>query len=313
MRDVRALAALTHILALRLLREGMVRRSLLWPTALTAGTLIGTLVVFASLEGHVAVGVLPGLPEEITAELEARGYELELVADPEAAVRDGLWAALDPPTLWTNDRGARALELESATRELMGASWRPTARTPLPRVRESGTNGTLVCRLVATLFALYGVVFGLGMVARDREDGTLAAELSLPIARWVPGAARWTAGWVLLSIFYALCVGTFDALMGLSDPGATTRHGAAACGAATALGVALVGRAGLRQSFAGPFAMGMTAATGLITLGATSPSIGQWLPLASVYSEGSGWVPLALTLVCGGLAALGFSLRAARE
>jgi hypothetical protein len=312
-RTLRALFELSAVLIRRLLREGMVRRSLVWPTGLTAGTLIATLLVFASLRGSETVAVTSATDASVVAAIERVGFTTLPATDPEGMVRSGTFAAVDGQILWTNGRGPRALQLEAALREELGASWRPDPVVPLPTTADAAPSGAAICRLVATLFALYGVVFGLGMVARDRDDGTLAAELALPIPRWVPGAARWIASTVLLSAFYGLCVATFAAIMGLPDAGAMARHGTAACGAATALGLMVVGRAGLRQSFAGPFAAGMGAATGLIALGNAAPSIGQWLPLASVFTDGNGWAPLLGTVVSGVLAAATFALRAARE
>ncbi|MFT4626945.1 MAG: hypothetical protein ACI8PZ_005626 [Myxococcota bacterium] len=313
MHTLRALYELVSVLIRRLLREGMIRRSLLWPTGLTAGTLVATLVVFASLRGSEIVGVSSTVDKALVEMLEADGFHTVQVEDARAAVLGGTWAALDGAVLWTNDRGPRALQLEASVRTFLDAPWRPDPVVPLPKAAEAAPNGAAVCQLVASLFALYGVVFGLGMVARDRDDGTLAAELALPIARWVPGAARWIAGTLLLSLFYALCVAIFDAIMGLPDAAAMTRHGAAACGAATALGVMAVGRTSLRQSFAGPFAAGMGAATGLIALGNANPAVGRWLPLASVFTDGDGWAPLAGSLVAGVIASAAFALRAARE
>ncbi len=312
-RTARALVELVAVLVRRLLREGMVRRSLLWPTALTAGTLVATLIVFASLQATETVGVTRAVSAELRGVIEAAGFEPVFVSDAREAVRNGTWAAVDGQVLWTNDRGPRALQLEAALREALEAPWRPDPVVPLPQTADAAPSGAAVCRLVASLFALYGVVFGLGMVARDRDDGTLAAELALPIPRWVPGAARWIASTLLLSSFYALCVATFAAIMGLPDAAAMARHGAAACGAATAIGLVVVGRAGLKQSFAGPFATGMGMATGLIALGNTHPAVGSWLPLASVFTGGDGWAPLAGTLVAGALASAIFAVRAARE
>ena len=312
-RTLRALFELSVVLIRRLLREGMVRRSLVWPTGLTAGTLIATLLVFASLKGSETVAVTPAVDASVVAAIERVGFKTTPATDPESMVRSGTFAALDGQVLWTNDRGPRALQLEAAVREELEAPWRPDPVVPLPTTADAAPSGVAICRLVAALFSLYGVVFGLGMVARDRDDGTLAAELALPIPRWVPGAARWLSSTVLLSAFYGLCVATFAAIMGLPDAAAMARHGTAACGAATALGLMVVGRAGLRQSFAGPFAAGMGAATGLIALGNASPQLGQWLPLASVFTDGDGWAPLLGTVVSGVLAAATFALRAARE
>jgi ABC-type transport system involved in multi-copper enzyme maturation permease subunit len=165
--------------------------------------------------------------------------------------------------------------------------------------------------MLMLLFALYGVVFGVAMIARDRDDGTLEAELSLPMARWVPGAARWTSSTAVLAIFLGYCVALFDALVGVPDAGALIRHGIAASGGAVCLGIAVVGRAGIRRGFSGPFAIGLTIATALLGMGIGLPRVGQWLPLASVLAGGDGWAPLTLSLLSGVVASALFAWRSA--
>ena len=99
-----------------------------------------------------------------------------------------------------------------------------------PTARSQFARGDIVCAVLALLFVLYGLVFGLGGVARDRDDGTLEMELSLPIPRWVGGMARWIASTLVLSVFYTVSVWMLAALLPVPGMGAVIRNGIAAAG-----------------------------------------------------------------------------------
>jgi hypothetical protein len=182
----------------------------------------------------------------------------------------------------------------------------------MPDTADAAPQGALFSKLVAILFTLYGVVFGLGMVARDRDDGTLEAELALPLPHWVAGATRWLSATLVLSLFYAYSVILFDAIIGVADRGAMIRHGMAATGGATALGLVAVGKAGIKQGFSGPLAGGLTATMAVMGIGLAQPDIGSYLPLASLFAGGSGWIPVGVSLGLGVLASWIFSVRSAR-
>jgi len=297
----------------RFLREGFVLRSLVWPAGLTIGTLLATLLVFSVTRRSEAVGVSPDVDAALVERLESEGWSPVITEDPEAALRSGqVWAATDGSTLW-HGSGARALQLESLLRQRLGATWWPEAEVRMPSTQDAAPQGAIFATLVAVMFTLYGVVFGLGMVARDRDDGSLEAELALPLPHWVAGASRWLAATIVLSIFFAFSVALFDAVIGVSRPTALVRHGIAATGGATALGLISVGRAGVKQGFSGPLAAGLAAAMGLMGVGLARPEIGATLPLASLMSGGSGWVPVGVSLVFGILASFAFSVRSARS
>lgn len=316
MTDLRATALLTASLIRRLLREGLVVRSLVWPSGLASGVLLLTLAVVALLRTAGAVAVSEAAPAAVRDAVVAEGWEVVDAADGARVaelVRDGdAWAGTDGATLWLRGESADALVLESRLRGLRGSAWTPAAERPTQGAAATTAAGARIVRILLPLFALYGVVFGLGMVARDRDDGTLDAELSLPVARWVPGAARWLAGTAVLTAFVAYAVALFDAILGVAESGALVRHGFAATGGAVAVGIAAAGRAGLKQGFSGPLAFALTTTAGLMAFGAGSPSLGRWLPMASLAAGGDGWVPAALATLGGAIAALGFAWRSAR-
>lgn len=316
MTDLQACALLTGSLIRRLLREGLVVRSLIWPSTLASGVLLLTLAVVALVRTSGVVAVAGDAPAAVRDAVVAEGWVVVTAADAAevaARVRDGdAWAGTDGSSLWLRGDSADALVLEARLRALRGSAWTPSAVRQVQGAATTTVAGARIVKLLLPLFALYGVVFGLGMVARDRDDGTLDAELSLPIARWVPGAARWLAGTAVLTAFVAYSVAVFDAILGVAEPGALVRHGFAATGSAVALGIGATGQAGMRQGFSGPLAFSLTAAAGLMALGAGSPVVGQFLPLGSIGGGGSGWVPAALTLVAGVVASAGFAWRSAR-
>ncbi|NCG18338.1 MAG: ABC transporter permease subunit [Rhodobacterales bacterium] len=312
-RDGPALLALCQIMIRRLFREGMVVRSMLWPPVLTAGTLVGTMVVVVLLKSPATVAIPSTLSAELTRELTAAEFQLIWVDDPAAAVKRGdVWAGTDGTTLWLTQGDGGSVSLESIVRKHHGSAWRPVPPKQLPGADQSSLAGTTFVQIITILFALYGVVFGIGMVARDRDDGTLEAELSLPISRWVPGAARWIAGTLVLSIFLGYSIAIFDAIIGVTNPLQLMRHGIAACGGSMTLGIIVIGTAGTKQGFSGPLAFALTSATALFGVGFSALAIAPYVPLASVFAGGSGWSPLGLTLASGVLTGAGFGWRSGK-
>jgi len=308
-----AVVLLTATLIRRFLREGFVLRSLVWPAGLAAGTLLMTLLVVAMVKESQFIGVPADLDPALVERLQEEGWTPKITDDLEATMRARQsWAATDGTVMWRNWR-PESLRLESILRERKGAKWRPEADVKMPTASEAAPQGALFTKLVAILFTLYGVVFGLGMVARDRDDGSLEAELALPLPHWVAGATRWLAATSVLSLFFSFSVVLFDAIIGVEQGGALIRHGIAATGGATALGLIAVGKAGIKQGFSGPLAGGLTGAMGVMGVGLAMPQVGSYLPLASLFAGGSGWIPVAIAMGLGVVASAVFSFRSARS
>ncbi|MEQ1564567.1 MAG: ABC transporter permease subunit [Myxococcota bacterium] len=286
----------------RLLREGLVLRSMLWPGLVVCLTLACTLMVLAAFRPARTVVVSAALDPELRAALEASDFLVIDDPDPAAAVRRcrptiGIETAADGTnSLWVCRSHPSALVVEAIVRQQMHAPWRPVAPPP-PDPKTGTVPGGLVCRIFGVLFVLYGLVFGLGGVARDRDDGSLEAELSLPIPRWIGGLARWLASSLILGAFYTLTVLAFASVFIVDDAPAVIRHGVAASSVGVALGLAVVGTAGLKNGFSGPLGVGMTAATALVGAGASWQL--DWLPLASLLTRGDGWAPLGIALGIG--------------
>ncbi|MCB9669466.1 MAG: ABC transporter permease subunit [Alphaproteobacteria bacterium] len=311
MSDLRALAWLTIDLVRRLLREPQVVRSLLWPVALVPLTLMLTVFAYVWLEGDWPVGVGPSTPTEVVERLKDEGFTTVPVEAPRDAVLTGGYRyATDGDTLWVSAARGRTLQVERVLREAKGARWRMGPAIP-PNANEE--QGGRVMGVIGVLFVLFGVVFGAAVVARDRDDGTLEAQLATGTARWIHGASRWLAGTFVLALHYGLAILVLHAILGVSDAGPVTRNGFAACSGGVAVGLLVIGRGGLKNGFSGPLATGLTVATLLAGLGLLAPGVARHVPIASLLAGGDGWTALGSACALGGLAVGMFTLRSARS
>ena len=307
---IRAVTALLRSHLQRLVRESMARRALGFPVVLTTATLLATLAVVSIGRGVPAVATTAPLEPAAVPALDEAGLRVVEVVDAQVAVRDGAAiVGLDGTTLWTAG-GRDALVAEQALRTARQASWAPMP-PPLPGRAQAASQGQTISTLLMAIYALYGVVFGAGMIARDRDDGTLEVELTLALPKAVHGFTRWTAATLVVGLWVSLAVLLTASLLGLPDAGATLRHGVAATGAAVALGLASVGRAGIQSGFAASLAAGLSLTTGLLGLGYALPSVGAWLPLSSLAAGGSGYVPLLGMFVLAALSIGVFTWRSA--
>lgn len=314
MRSLRAFVLLSLDGMRRLLREGIVLRSLVFPVVLTILAVVGTVAVVLWIQAPRSLALSPEAAHpELVAAVEADGDRVVVVADPGQAVRDDEAAiGTDGTTLWIGNGGHPPLRLEAKVREHLGTVWRPYR--PEAQRKASVQNDDAPRRLavfIGALFALYGVVFGAGGVARDRDQGTLDAELAMPVPHVVVGFARWTSGTLVLSAFFAMSVGLVHAIMGVGDPTPLILHGGAACGASTAIGLLVIGRAGLDRGFAGPMSAGLVAVFGLAGAGLARGPM-QWVPIASLLArDASAWPPVLGAIALGVVAALAFARRTA--
>ncbi len=306
----RSLVWLTAAILRRLVREGMVMRSLLFPTAIVVGTLLITLAVASVVRGNSRVALTPDVWQqtELVGQIQDMGLEpyesTTLVEDIEEW---RAWAGFDGKTMYIQGSAADGARLEAMLRTRAGADWIPEPIYNRPTGAQAARQGRFVLQGMALLFALYGVVFGAGMVVRDRSEGTLEAEFSLPVPHWYHGAARWLAGTIGLSLFLVFGLALLHATLGLSDPGAMLRHGLAANAAATAIGMFAAARAGRDTGFSGPFTFGISAVTGLVTLSVVFPEAAVWIPLASIATAGTGWPPLFTAGLCAVVAIASFA------
>ena len=312
--DLRATVLLVGALYRRLVREGMIVRSLTFPIGLVVGTLVATIGLVAWIRYTPLVALHPTLdrPELVEPLREAHFVPL-FRDDPRAAIEeDGAWAASDGETLWLSGGGPGALVIESLLREEQGADWLPSTDVPRPGLNVATAMGRNVVVLLGVLFSLYGVVFGAGMVARDRDDATFEVELSLGVSRWVHGLVRLLAGSSVLAGFLCLGVALCAAILGLDDPVAMMRHAVACAVGSTCIGLLCVGRAGIQSGFSSALAVGMSVATASFSIGPLAPAVGAWVPMASLLAgPSSGYQALVGSALSALIAVFVFTRRSA--
>ncbi|MEM6929486.1 MAG: ABC transporter permease subunit, partial [Myxococcota bacterium] len=208
-RAARTLILLTGSMVQRLLREGMVLRSLVWPGLVASLTLMITVAFLALTRPSRNVAVTPDVPAELVSAFAERRFALESYVDDDAvrkAVEDGdISIGTDGVTLWVRGSSIASLEVENILRTHLGARWMPMP-DPLPDASRASLAGRNIVRVLGMLFVMYGAVFGLGGVARDRDNGSLEAELALPVPRWISGFARWLASTFTLGLFFTISI-----------------------------------------------------------------------------------------------------------
>lgn len=299
-----ALAYLVGALWTRLAREGLVLRSLLYPILLSGGTLALTLGGVIAFSPGRTVALTDEVYADLQADLSAMHFAVYPAPDPQAEVwARRAWGGSDGQTLWIRYGGPHATALEAELRERAGTAWRPPRGVKLPKQGENTAAGALIARIMGALFTLYGVVFGVGLVARDRQDGTLAAEWALAIPSLLPPLARWIAGSTALSAFFVYSTLLWHALFGVEAPLLTGRNGVAAALASVSVGLAATGQATMGAGFAAALTRGLAAGAALLGVGMAWPALGAYLPIASLTAEGGGWIALTLALASGPAAA----------
>jgi hypothetical protein len=264
--------------------------------------------------GRLALTQTAAKPELI-AEAESRGFDVVIVDDPRTMVEAGqALCGTDGSVIWSYKAGNDANRLDGMVRRHFNAGWyMVTGDRSVQRANGSRSARNLV-RVIASLFAFYGVVFGAGSVARDRDEGTLDAELATAVPMWVHPAARWLAGSAVLSTFFLFAVLLFDGLIGTEGASALALHGVASCMASVALGLIVVGRASIETGFIGPLSIGLVVIVSLMSYGLAVSGPEQMIPVASIYSLGASGVGSVIVATLFGAAATAiFTWRATVE
>ena len=300
----------------RLLREPRVVRSLAWPVFLSPVVMGGTLIVVALLNEPLRVVGVPqaGVDDGVAQALTDAGWTLVPTVDPEEAVRSGeIDLAIDGDRLWSQTNPRQTLELESVLRRQRGAAWRLDPIVALPSPADLRRSSDALLLTITLLFVLYGLAFGLGALAKDRDEQVLDIELTLPIRAWMPAAARWGAATLSLGAAVVLTVGLLQVFLPSNQPLDAAGRAIGGVAAAAAIGIAIVGGAGLKQGFSGPFAFGSFLVAGAFLAGPSAPAITRYVPIASILTDGPGWVSLLGGFVSGPIAALIFERRVRRS
>jgi hypothetical protein len=235
--------------------------------------------------------------------LQAAGFSVVEVPDAGEAVRAGRASLAAAPgeagiVLLRGGITAPALRAEAALREALAAPWRLDLPAPEANARDAGLAAGWMAAIVAFLYVLYGVVLGVGLVARDRDEGSWEAEHGLPLPFWVHGAARLAAGCLALWIGLLATLALLHALIGIEGVSRWLWLGAASAAAGVGLGLLALSRASA-EGFSGPLSRALSAALLGVGLGFAAPKLGAFLPIcalsAAVRGEGSGLALAAAT------------------
>jgi hypothetical protein len=279
---VRAVPVLTAALLVRLVREGFLLRALVWPGLLSAVSLVGTALLVGVMRGAPVVAIAD---PSLAPLLEQGGFEPRVVADPRAEFDSGRVgkAIVESPKgfqLVTRTADQDLRNVESIARDALGANWRITIEPPPPPA-DLREPTKLVAALVAILFTLYGVVLGAAVLYRDRQEGVIEAELSLPLPVWVHAFARLVATCAGLVVAYVTTLALLDGLLGIHQLGPWLLQGSAATitGASLGLGSMALGRG---DSFSAPLSRALVASMALLLAGNADAPFGPWMPIASL-------------------------------
>ncbi len=314
------LIPLTAAALKRLCRRGMLLRALVWPGALTALALLGSVTASSALQAPPEIAATDPV---LASALSEAGLVVIGDADPAGAVSAGraaraAWWRDGRPALAISARrtllggGADNLRAEGALRALVDAPWQLTVTQPPTRSADLERSVRWMAGLVSVLFTLYGVVIGLAALAGDRTTGVLEAELTLPVPTWVHPAARLIAAGIALSLALGATLLLLDALIGGADLGAWGLLGSAAAIAAGGVGVGALPAQTSGSGFSAALSRALVICTALLAAGAALPAL-SWLPMASLGALAAGMDPGLTAAVLGVLVAVGGGGIAARR
>jgi hypothetical protein len=303
--NVRALAGLSLAIVLRLLREGLVVRALVWPGLLTAMSMFISASVTIAWRNNPVIYVSDAA---LVQPLEAADFKVRVHPDPEATLRDGtseraVWREGEKLVMGVTWGGILSTKAESVLRNHVEERWRLEVPSPQKRRRDSvelrPVTG-LLAGVVALLFTLYGVVIGAGSLYRDRSSGVLESDLALPVPRWIHAAARLVALSAVLGPALIVSLFIVDTLLPIFKLYQWMFTGILAALTGGMLGVASMARNANRRGFSAALSQSLTITMGLIALGFAAPVVGRAFPLVSLGSSFAGgqaslWsVPVAI-------------------
>jgi hypothetical protein len=316
--NLRALLGLALSVVLRLMREGLVVRALLWPGFLTAlSVFISASFTMVWKGGYYIYVSEPAL----VAPLEAEGFEVTVIPDPESVMLSRLseravWREGDHLVLGMSLVESSRSRAESVLRNFTGERWR--VELPPEKARTQSTDELrpitgMVAGIVGLLFTLYGVVIGTGALYRDRSSGVLESDLALPVPRWIHAAARLLALGVVLGPALVVSLLVVDSLLALHNVEMWMADGFLAAFTGGTMGVALMARADAKRGFSAALSQALMLSMGLISLGFVLPQWGCLLPVLSLGSAFAGvhssWVVLPVTLLLATIVCADFHRR----
>jgi hypothetical protein len=304
--NARAVVVLAFSVMLRLVREGLVVRALLWPGLLTALSIFVSASFTVTWKGG---NYIYTDQPDLVRPLEEEGFEVTLMDNPESFLLDrradrAVWREGDKLVLGVSPAESYRSRAEVRLRDVLEERWRlelPPANLA-PRHRDDLAPITgIIAGIVGLLFTLYGVVIGTGALYRDRSSGVLESDLALPIPRWVHPAARMLALATVLGPAMIVSLVIVDSLLAMHHMRSWMVDGFFAAVAGGALGIALMARADAKRGFSAPLSQGLMATMAMISLGYWAANVGQYLPLLSLGSafanQHSSWTVVPITVL----------------
>jgi hypothetical protein len=304
--NLRALVGLSLSVILRLMREGLVLRALLWPGLLTALTMFISASFTVAWRSSNSIYVSES---SLVAPLQADGFEVTMTDNPESIVANRLteravWREGDHLVLGVSLIESSRSKAEMLLRNLTQERWRlelPTQQAKSQATKEIRPITGMVAGIVGLLFTLYGVVIGTGALYRDRSSGVLESDLALPVPRWLHAAARLFALATVLGPALVVSLLVVDSLLALHQVRMWMFDGFVAAVAGGTIGVALMARADAKRGFSAALSQALMLSMGLISLGFAQPTWGHFLPVLSLGSafanQHSSWVVVPITLL----------------
>jgi hypothetical protein len=280
----RILAELSRALIVRLLREGFVLRALVWPGALCAATIAGTVVIY------LVWGLTPPIvvsDQQLARAMEAADFNVTVDENPLAALERGVairgaWREGDTYILGEYFGGPSTLRAEGVLRDLARSPWRIEVPEVKGRDADVDPQTRVMAALIGVLFTLYGTVMGAGTLFRDRSSGALEGDLSLPTPFWVHGAARLIAVALVVGPSLAASLGVVHAVLPLDAPLRWIYHGTLAGLTGGAIGLAVMAASPRDRGFSAPLTRALAICLGLLSLGWALPTLGSLIPVASL-------------------------------
>lgn len=316
--NLRALLGLSLSVILRLMREGLVVRALLWPGLLTAMSVFVSASYTMIWKGGYYIYVSE---PALVAPLQAEGFEVTVIPDPESVMLSRLseravWREGDHLVLGMSLAESYRSKAEAKLRNLTEERWRielPPVPDRARSTEELRPITGMVAGIVGLLFTLYGVVIGTGALYRDRSSGVLESDLALPVPRWLHAAARLLALAAVLGPALVVSLLVVDSLLAMHQVHMWMIDGFMAAVAGGTIGVALMARADAKRGFSAALSQGLMLSMGLISLGYVLPDFGRFLPVLSLgsafASQHSSWVVFPMTLLLAAAVSADFHRR----
>jgi hypothetical protein len=308
----RAIVGIALSVTLRLLREGLVLRALVWPGLLVALTLMATVAGLATWGSVARIAVADAA---VAAAFEEAGFVVQRSEDPYAALLEkqvtrAVWR--EPDGSDDGERGSSRWVLgftlggrdthraEGVLRDYARDRWRLVVppREARPAVVDQTTG--LLAGVTTLLFTLYGVVLGAGALYRDRAGGSLECDLALAVPRWTHAVGRLLSLGVVLGVTLTASLLLIHSLIAVDRLATWILVGATAALGAGAIGLDLMARADAQRGFSPPLSRGLVVVAALMSGGWALPAYGRFLPIASLGAALAGTAP-SMAIVPGSL------------